>query len=204
METYAISFVCDTKKMHKILENPGNLLIGFVPIKDDPVLVDQYYNLITHELFECIGSNKEKVLLCRDQPDGMSSLDIVTREKLRNNYIPMYRGSDDTAAPEKKDNVNHPKHYANSCSLECIDVMMTVLGPDAVYGGCLMNAFKYLWRYKNKGKPEEDLAKAKWYLDKATEINLNPEIKDNWYIDEELLTKVSILYNTTVGDNGEE
>lgn len=65
------------------------------------------------------------------------------------------------------DKVNHPRHYASTCSLECIDVMETIFGPEYTAAGCLMNAVKYLWRYKNKGKPEEDLQKAKWYLDYA-------------------------------------
>lgn len=102
------------------------------------------------------------------------------------------------------DNVNHPKHYASECSLECIDVMMSVLNPEAVYHGCLMNCFKYLWRYKNKGKPEEDLAKAKWYLDRAKSIANDLVITSNWYIEEELLTKLTILYNTTVEEYGEK
>jgi malate/lactate dehydrogenase len=33
-------------------------------------------------------------------------------------------------------------------------------------GYCKGNAMKYLWRYKYKGKPVEDLKKAQWYLEK--------------------------------------
>jgi len=62
------------------------------------------------------------------------------------------------------DNVNHPTHYEQSCSLECIQVMELVFGANAVRGFCLCNAFKYMWRYKNKNGLE-DLKKAKWYLD---------------------------------------
>ena len=69
---------------------------------------------------------------------------------------------------ETKDNVNHPSHYEKSCSLECIDVMEAMFGPERLIIFCLMNAFKYLWRHKNKNGME-DLNKAKWYLNKATE-----------------------------------
>lgn len=61
------------------------------------------------------------------------------------------------------DNVNHPSHYENSCSLECIEVMRLTYGKRAVYDFCLCNAFKYMWRFKNKNG-KEDLDKAGWYL----------------------------------------
>ena len=60
--------------------------------------------------------------------------------------------------------VNHPAHYEQSCSLECIQVMELVFGANAVRGFCLCNAFKYMWRYKHKNGME-DLKKAQWYLD---------------------------------------
>ena len=64
------------------------------------------------------------------------------------------------------DMVNHPEHYADSCSLECIEAMELAYGSDAVCWFCICNAFKYLWRYKNKNG-EEDIKKAKWYYNKA-------------------------------------
>lgn len=69
---------------------------------------------------------------------------------------------------ETKDNVNHPSHYEKSCSLECIDVMEAMFGSEYLIIFCLMNSFKYLWRHKNKNG-KEDLNKANWYLNKATE-----------------------------------
>ena len=74
--------------------------------------------------------------------------------------------------------MNHPKHYASSCSLECIDVMRTVFGDEYTAAGCLFNTFKYLWRYKHKGHPEEDLAKANWYFDRAEDLIPNVEYND--------------------------
>ena len=61
------------------------------------------------------------------------------------------------------DNVNHPSHYEGNTSLECIECMRVAFGAKAVYDFCLCNAFKYLWRYKNKNGAE-DIDKAKWYL----------------------------------------
>lgn len=73
------------------------------------------------------------------------------------------------AEQAEQDNVNHPKHYEGSTSLECIEVMQIAFGSMAVCDFCICNAFKYLWRYKNKNG-EEDLKKAEWYLNKAEEL----------------------------------
>lgn len=66
------------------------------------------------------------------------------------------------------DNIN-PSHYKNSCSLECIDTMFIAFGYEYVYYYCLINAYKYLWRYKNKNG-KEDIDKAEWYLNEAQDI----------------------------------
>jgi hypothetical protein len=42
--------------------------------------------------------------------------------------------------------------------------MEVAFGKQAVSQFCLCNAFKYLWRYKNKNGVE-DVNKARWYLD---------------------------------------
>lgn len=63
-----------------------------------------------------------------------------------------------------EDMVNHPPHY-NQHGVECIDAIKATTGDnfkDYLKG----NIMKYLWRFNYKGKPEEDLQKAKWYLDR--------------------------------------
>ena len=64
------------------------------------------------------------------------------------------------AAPT--DPVNSPEHYKTG-GIECIDAMIQVFGEEAVRTYARINAFKYQWRHRYKGKPEEDLAKAAWY-----------------------------------------
>ena len=59
--------------------------------------------------------------------------------------------------------VNHPDHYKTG-QYECIEVMKEVFGVDALKDFCKLNAFKYLWR-ANRKNGQEDLKKAKWYLD---------------------------------------
>lgn len=66
----------------------------------------------------------------------------------------------DTAANNKAvfDNVNHPSHYVNHPSgVETIDITREL-------EFTLGNAWKYLMRFRYKGKPKEDLEKAVWYM----------------------------------------
>ena len=52
-----------------------------------------------------------------------------------------------------KDNVNHPAHYEQSTSIECIEAMEFTFGPAPVYNFCICNAFKYLYRHNRKLHP---------------------------------------------------
>jgi len=80
----------------------------------------------------------------------------------------------------------NPNYYKNECSLECIEAMLIAFGSDKVYDFCICNAFKYMWRYKNKNG-FEDVKKARWYVDKAKE--LIPEYLE-WQNIDEVLTKI--------------
>lgn len=66
------------------------------------------------------------------------------------------------------DNIN-PDHYKNQTSLECIEAMQIAFGREAVLHFCLCNAFKYIWRWKNKNGTE-DLDKAQWYVERAFDL----------------------------------
>ena len=72
-------------------------------------------------------------------------------------------------ATEAPDVVNHPQHYELPGGLECIDAMVATQGPEAVMAFCKCNAFKYLWRHMRK-KGNEDVEKARWYLNKWHEL----------------------------------
>lgn len=69
----------------------------------------------------------------------------------------------------ENDNVNHPSHYCQDGSMECIDEMVAVFGVRAVMNFCLCNVWKYRKRamYKN-GK--EDLEKSDWYMKKFVKL----------------------------------
>jgi malate/lactate dehydrogenase len=63
------------------------------------------------------------------------------------------------------DPVNSPAHY-NTKGVEAITAIEASMSDEEFQGYCKGNAMKYLWRYKYKGKPVEDLKKAQWYLEK--------------------------------------
>tara|TARA_R100001129_G_C5281121_1_gene236926 strand:+ start:676 stop:888 length:213 start_codon:yes stop_codon:yes gene_type:complete len=61
------------------------------------------------------------------------------------------------------DNINSPSHYTQGN----IEVIVFILDQKMNYPQG--NVIKYVCRYKHKGKPLEDLKKARWYIDKLIE-----------------------------------
>ena len=67
------------------------------------------------------------------------------------------------------DNVNHPSHYADNGPFECIELTQR-------YDFCLGNAIKYARRHNDKGRPVEDLSKARWYVQREIDRMGEPGI----------------------------
>lgn len=84
--------------------------------------------------------------------------------------MPDYNGPKETPSA-----VNHPSHY-NQGGIECIDAMVSAFGKEAVGNFCICNAFKYVWRAKQKNG-EEDLDKAIWYLNKVKELTADEAVR---------------------------
>lgn len=85
-------------------------------------------------------------------------------DSIENLYFTFPDKPGDTGKSDVEDEVNHPKHYTGrKADLECI--MFTELMPSLA-----ANAFKYVWRCDDKGNKTEDLAKARWYLNRACTI----------------------------------
>ena len=64
------------------------------------------------------------------------------------------------------DPVNHPAHYTSHPSgIEVIEITEHE-------NFCIGNAIKYLLRCDRKGKPIEDLQKAKWYVEREIQRRL--------------------------------
>ena len=63
------------------------------------------------------------------------------------------------------DVVNSPPHYKTG-GIEAIEGIEASMEPEAFAGYLKGSVTKYLWRYEKKGKPLEDLKKARWFLDR--------------------------------------
>ena len=61
------------------------------------------------------------------------------------------------------DPVNNPSHY-NRKGVEAIDAIEASMSREEFQGYLKGNVMKYIWRYRYKAKPLEDLKKAEWYL----------------------------------------
>lgn len=58
--------------------------------------------------------------------------------------------------------IDHPTYYnSRDIGYECVDITQ-------YQTFCTGNAIKYIWRYRHKGKPLEDLEKARWYAYRAS------------------------------------
>jgi len=71
---------------------------------------------------------------------------------------------------ETYDYIN-PQHYRHY-SVETIDMMERIFGIEAVISYCELTAFKYRMRVgmKPDNSIEQDLAKEKWYKDRANKL----------------------------------
>ncbi len=76
-----------------------------------------------------------------------------------------YKEIRDALNQDVVDMVNDPSHY-KSGGIEAIEGIEASMGPEAYAGYLKGNIMKYMWRYERKGKPVEDLKKARWYLDR--------------------------------------
>ena len=66
---------------------------------------------------------------------------------------------------KNEDVVNEPSHY-KAGNIEAIDAIEASMSKDEFKGYLKGNVMKYMWSYNYKGKPVEDLKKAKWYIDR--------------------------------------
>lgn len=74
-----------------------------------------------------------------------------------------------------EDPVNHPNHYTSG-GIECIDAIKASMTPIEYAGFLKGQVLKYAWRYRLKGKPVEDLKKARFYLDRLIQETEKEEV----------------------------
>lgn len=68
------------------------------------------------------------------------------------------------------DNVNHPSHYTDGGSIECIEAIEASLTREEYRGYLKGNIQKYIWRERLKGGTES-LLKAQWYIDRLIQVD---------------------------------
>lgn len=92
-------------------------------------------------------------------PDYLPSTKEVWTKEMTKNYDEYAKKRKD-AIVEESDMVNHPTHYTSHPSgIEVIQITEHM-------NFCLGNAIKYILRADLKGKKEEDIKKAIWYLNR--------------------------------------
>jgi hypothetical protein len=109
-------------------------------------------------------------LMAPSQPKAVSLkgaiTEILEQPTVKIKATPMQIVNDYHEKMLQHDPVNKPAHY-NTGGIECIDYIRQVLGEEGFKAYCLGNTMKYLHRHEYKGKPQEDLKKAAYYLNKA-------------------------------------
>jgi len=127
--------------------------------------------VIKRELVDALEGNKESLISAfpwKDTPEGHDfwydmSFGTIPMDTDRLQFI--Y----DLAFPEDrvvaKDQVNSPDHYNNG-EIECIAYLKDNMSKEGFLGYLEGNCKKYLHRWQYKNKPEEDLNKALWYLER--------------------------------------
>lgn len=75
------------------------------------------------------------------------------------------------------DPVLRAEHY-NKGGIECIEAVKASM-TDIEYDGWLKGQIlKYIWRYRDKSNPLQDLLKARYYLDELI-VKIESEVKNN-------------------------
>lgn len=96
------------------------------------------------------------------------------------------------------DNVNSPKHYTTG-GIECIDYIQDKLTEEEFRGYIKGNVLKYITRERHKNG-NEDLKKAKWYLDRLIEIiEQNTSNEETKKIMQKILTKNVFVHSADMG-----
>ena len=94
---------------------------------------------------------------------------------IEKNYEIIFGKASETKEKKAEDMVNHPSHYTHG-GVECIDAITSALSSyeDSVDSWLVGQVIKYLWRAPLKGKYEDDIKKAQFYLNRLVEkINKN-------------------------------
>ena len=98
-----------------------------------------------------------------EKAKNINSNSLLNSYDIEKNYEIIFGKADE-------DMVNHPSHYTSG-GVECIDAITSALSSyvDSVDSWLVGQVIKYLWRAPLKGKYEEDIKKAQFYLNRLVE-----------------------------------
>ena len=138
-------------------------------IEEKAIEIEKYCDSI-NDCSECAINNSENgSFICYSKWDEYPN-------DIERNYEIVFGNAEDTDEEKKaEDMVNHPSHYTHG-GVECIDAITSALSSyeDSVDSWLVGQVIKYLWRAPLKGKYDEDIKKAQFYLNRLIEkINKN-------------------------------
>ena len=125
-------------------------------------------------VFDCVHCKLNKIPYCAKILKQMAAEKLT--EDLRKESEVDVESARETPSRNESSAVAHPKHYNQTGRKECIEEMRDRFGKDAVIHFCMLNAYKYQYRADLKGKHDEDIQKAQWYIDYANKL-IRGEIK---------------------------
>ena len=109
-----------------------------------------------------IGSKDGSFVCFSDWEDNPNAIE--------KNYEIIFCNAESNEDKKADDMVNHPSHYTSG-GVECIDAITAALSKydDPVDSWLVGQVIKYLWRAPLKGKYDEDIHKAQFYLNRLVE-----------------------------------
>ena len=134
-------------------------------IEEKAIEIEKYCDSI-NDCSECAINNSENgSFICYSKWDEYPN-------DIERNYEIVFGNAEDTEEKKKteEDMVNHPSHYTHG-GVECIDAITSALSSyeDSVDSWLVGQVIKYLWRAPLKGKYDEDIKKAQFYLNRLVE-----------------------------------
>ena len=132
-------------------------------IKEKAIEIEKYCDSID-DCSECaINNSADGSFVCYSNWDEYPN-------EIEKNYEIIFGKVPETKEKKAEDMVNHPSHYTHG-GVECIDAITSALSSyeDSVDSWLVGQVIKYLWRAPLKGKYDEDIKKAQFYLNRLVE-----------------------------------
>ena len=175
------SFVCYSKwdEYPNEIEKNYEIIFGKAEDTDDEKKIEHEEEKMTiEEKAKMIEKHCDSMPSCSACPIGSKDGSFVCYSDwedypndIEKNYEIIFGKAEDTDNEKKsEDMVNHPSHYTHG-GVECIDAITSALSSyeDSVDSWLVGQVIKYLWRAPLKGKYEEDIKKAQFYLNRLVE-----------------------------------